>query len=391
MKKSVYLILLITAFSTTLGLGIISPFLLIFAEKQGANGFWMGMIFAGFGASRGIIMPIVGKLSDKRGRKIFITSGLFLFTVISLFYSNTESLTQLMIVRMIHGFATGMIMPIVMAYICDMAEGEHAGLRTGTMNMMFYLGLAAGPIWGGFLNHHFGFNSIFHAMSILGGITFLMTLFFLPNQDKAAAKTKVHVEPFKNLIEYNFVKAVLIIVTVLTLMLVVFLSFLPSLAEEKIHLDPFHIGIIISLGIFVAGILQVPFGWISDKWDMTGKLIQISFGTCIGMLSLFMIPLCPNFTALAVAGILMGLGAAVSMPPLTSAAIDIGHQAGMGAWMGIFSAARSLAFAVTPILCGLIMDYLGIDSVFYLFGILCVVGTISFLHYARLRLKGVLT
>jgi MFS family permease len=170
-------------------------------------------------------------------------------------------------------------------------------------------------------------------------------------------------------------------------MLVVFLSFMPSLAE-RVHVDTLHVGIILSVGIFLAGLLQVPFGWLSDKLDMTGRLIQISVGTCFGMFSLFLMPLAPGFPALLAAGALMGVGAAVSMPPLTSSAISIGHQAGMGAWMGIFSSVRSLAFAVTPIFCGLIMDILGIDAVFYLFGLLCLLGTLAFIHYALRRLHG---
>ncbi|MGB3113899.1 MAG: MFS transporter, partial [Candidatus Omnitrophota bacterium] len=75
-----------TAFSTMLGLGIISPFLPELVGRHGANGFWIGMIFAGFGISRGLIVPFIGKISDRLGRKLFVASGLFLFSVISLLY-----------------------------------------------------------------------------------------------------------------------------------------------------------------------------------------------------------------------------------------------------------------------------------------------------------------
>ena len=69
-----------------LGMGVISPFLPELVRRHNANGFWMGMVFAGFAFSRGLIMPLVGRASDRFGKKIFVASGLFLFSIISLLY-----------------------------------------------------------------------------------------------------------------------------------------------------------------------------------------------------------------------------------------------------------------------------------------------------------------
>ncbi|MBU1894522.1 MAG: MFS transporter [Candidatus Omnitrophica bacterium] len=110
MSKKAFWVLLIAAFSSMLGLGIISPFLPGFAEEHGANGFWLGMIFAGFGFSRTIIMPVVGKLFDKSRGKIIVTSGLVLYAVVSLFYPLADYVFSLIVVRVVHGFAAGMIM-----------------------------------------------------------------------------------------------------------------------------------------------------------------------------------------------------------------------------------------------------------------------------------------
>ncbi|NQT32608.1 MAG: MFS transporter, partial [Candidatus Omnitrophica bacterium] len=200
MRRSTFAILLITAFSSMIGMGVIAPFLPVFAKQHGANGFWMGFIFAGFGISRGIIMPIVGRLSDRIGRKIFVAGGLFLFTVISLFYPLANSIFTLTIVRMVHGLAAGMIMPIVMAYVGDLAEEGKEGEFTGAVNMMFYLGLAAGPFLGGMLNHYFGFDSVFFAMSALGAVTFLIVVVFLPKDKGLEARKQEAVRSFHSLI-----------------------------------------------------------------------------------------------------------------------------------------------------------------------------------------------
>ena len=180
MKRSTFCILFVAAFAAMLGLGIISPFLPVFAARHKINGFWLGMIFAGFGISRAVIMPFVGRVSDRGGRKIFVTSGLFLYTIISLFYVPTLNEYTLTIVRMLRGLAAGMIIPIILAYVGDISEKGKEGFTTGAMNTAFYLGLGSGPLLGGILHEAFGFDAVFIAMSasswrFLGGCVILIT------------------------------------------------------------------------------------------------------------------------------------------------------------------------------------------------------------------------
>ena len=387
MNKGTYSILLMCAFSAMLGLGIISPFLPEFARQHGANGFWMAMIFAGFGVSRGIIMPIVGILSDRIGRKIFVAFGLLIYTAISLLYVLPANVYTLTLIRLAHGLSAGMIIPIVMAYVGEISEKGREGATMGTLNTMFYLGLGTGPLIGGFLHHHLGVDSVFYAMAALGAVTFLIVVFFLPDIKGPGTEEGSAIKPFNVLIKYNLVKAVLIIAVIITLMMVVFMSFLPSLASE-IHVDVHHIGIIISLAIILAGLLQIPFGRFADRLDEAGKLLQIGAGTSVGMIALLLIPFCPDFGALLGAGILLGLGAAISMPALSSISVLIGKKAGMGSWMGIITATMSIGFILTPLISGVVMDHLGIDAVFYVLFMVALFGGLCYFYYIRRRMLG---
>jgi len=382
MKKGTFSILAITAFSTMLGVSVISPFLPAFAKQHGANGFWLGMIFAGFGISRGIIMPIVGRVSDRTGRKVFVSAGLLLFSVISLLYPVVEGVYALTAVRLVHGVAAGMVMPIVIAYIGESAEKGREGATTGGMNMMFYMGLAAGPLLGGLLDQYFGFDAVFHAMATLGVLTFLIVFFFLPDIKAKEGEAPEDLRKFSSLIKYGFIKAVLVIAVISTLMMAVFISFVPSLADT-VNVNTEHIGVIISLGIFLAGILQIPFGRLSDRFDRPGKLIQIGAGMSVGMVAVLVMPLCPDFTALVVAGALLGVGASIAVPALTGISVSIGERYGMGAWMGILHAAMSVGLVLTPLVFGVVMDHLGIHAVFYLLGLVVFFGTSGYLLYIR--------
>lgn len=390
MGKRTFSILLMAAFSASLGLGVISPFLPELVSRHRANGLWIAMIFTGFAFSRAIVMPFVGRLSDRFGRKIFVAGGLFLFAVISLFYPRAHNLFDLTLVRMVHGLAAGMIIPIVVAYAGESSQDSEKGTTAGWLLMMFYFGLAAGPFMGGFINQELGFAYVFYAMSLMAFIAFLIVLFFLKDPKEQLQAHQENEIPFKELIKYNFVKAILLIAVVTTVLIVIFMAFVPSLAA-RLNIDPDHIGIIISVSILIAGALQLPFGKFSDRLDRTGKLLQISAGTSVGMISLFVMPFCPSFTALLVAGSFMGLGSAISMPAIMSLSMSIGDEAGMGSWMGIINSARSIGFMGAPLIAGVIMDHLGVSMVFYVMGILAFFCGGFYLYFVYRRLTGHVT
>lgn len=75
LSRGPFFILLVAVFFGMLGLGIVLPLLPIFVDNFGASGFWVGALFTGYGLSRILLTPSIGSLSDRYGRKWFITGG----------------------------------------------------------------------------------------------------------------------------------------------------------------------------------------------------------------------------------------------------------------------------------------------------------------------------
>ncbi len=142
-----------------------------------------------------------------------------------------------------------------------------------------------------------------------------------------------------------------------------------------------HIGFIISIAIFIAGLLQIPFGEIAESHSRLGKLLQCSMGISVSMMAIFVLPLCPSFKALFVSGCFLGLGIAICAPALSSLSLGIGKKVGMGMWMGIFWAVMSAGLVVAPIATGIITDHAGIDSVFYSFAIFAFFAVLLCVYY----------
>ena len=130
MIKKVFPILALCVFSSTLGIGIVSPLLPLYIRDMGASGIWLGIIVASYFISNSVAVPIAGRLSDRRGRKYFLVIGLLAYSIISVGYVWADNVTQLTLIRLVHGVAGAVTIPIAMAYIGDLSpKGEEGKWR----------------------------------------------------------------------------------------------------------------------------------------------------------------------------------------------------------------------------------------------------------------------
>lgn len=379
MKKRIFSVLFISVFAAMLGLGIIAPLMPIYARSLGASGIWLGIIFSGFSLSRGIFMPIIGKLSDKKGKKRFITSGLLLYSIISLFYLLAGEVYYLTTVRLFHGLASAMVIPVARAYIGEMAEKGKEGKYMGTFNIPLLLGMGSGPFLGGILNDSFGIGSVFYAMAGLGAIAFLIALVFLPDIRYSGIRKMDDPIPFKEIIKNNVVKGLFLFRAIDGIGKGGVLAFLPILASTR-GITSSQVGIIISFSIFLMALLQRPFGRLADRYN---KLFLVLIGSTLGALTLLLIPIARNFWELLFISSLMGLGGATAIPSASALSVEVGQRLGMGFSMGLFSTAMSAGMIVAPIISGVIMDIFGVKSVFFVAGVVSLLGTFVFYHYIR--------
>ncbi len=383
--KRIFNVLFIAVFSAMLGLGIVGPLMPIYAQKLGATGVWLGIIFSGFSLSRAIFMPIIGRLSDKKGRKKFITLGLLFYTIISLLYIAAHSVWTLSLVRFLHGFASAMVIPIVMAYVGETSKEGREGRRMGLFNIAFFLGMGAGPLLGGVLHDTLGFNAVFHTMAALTGFAFLLTLFLLPDVRVAESKGKEKKAEisFGKIFSSHTLKGLLIYRFVNAMGRGGVMSFLPVLAAN-IHITPAEVGVILTTNIFFMALLQGFFGYLADKWN---KFYMVVAGAIIGAVALILIPLARNFWTFMALALLMGLGGAISMPAATAINVRIGNRYGMGASMGLFNMAMSVGMILAPLISGIVMDVWGLQYIFYVAGAISFVGIAIFFYYLYLGMR----
>ncbi len=379
MIKKVFPILALSIFSSMLGVGIIAPLLPLYAENLGAAGVWLGIIFASFSVSRAIFMPIIGWLSDRYGRKSFMVAGLFVYSVISLGYIWAGDVYQLTLVRLIQGAAAGMIIPIAQAYVGDISPEGEEGTWMGYFNTAFFTGFGVGPLMGGALTDHFGMDVAFYSMGGLNLLAFLVAILFLPGiqQRKTPSHSRLS---FKEMGSSGVVKGLFSYRLSFAIGRAAFSCFLPIFATIYMGLTPTFIGILLAVNILLMSLLQLYSGGIADRFN---RRILVVLGSLISFSFLASVPLLHNFWQLLGLCSFGAIGGAISMPAASALTIDEGRKFGMGSTMAIFAVAMSIGMAIGPILGGVIVDTLNIDSVFYFAAAMGFVGTTLFMWFTR--------
>jgi DHA1 family multidrug resistance protein-like MFS transporter len=378
MIKKIFPVLALSIFASMLGAGIISPLLPLYAENLGATGIWIGVVFASFSISRIIITPIAGRLSDRRGRKLLISIGLFSSSVISLGYIS-DSILQLTLARFIHGAAAGMIQPVAQAYVGDISPQGEEGKWMGYFHAAFFTGFGFGPLMGGVLTDHFGMAVSFCTMGVLNLLAFLTVVFSLPEVRPRKMATSTP-PSFKELSTSGVIKGLFSFQMAFSFGRGAFATFLPIFAGIYIGLSPTLIGILVAVNILLMSMLQLFGGNIADRFS---RRALVTIGSLASAASIALIPVAGNFWQLLAICALGGIAGAISIPAASALTVEEGRKFGMGSTMAMFAMAFSIGMAIGPLLSGVIADFVDINSVFYFGASVGLIGTSLFIWLAR--------
>ena len=378
--KRIYNVLFISVFATMLGLGVVSPLLPIYAESLGATGIWLGVIFSAFALSRSIFMPIIGRISDRRGRKWLILIGMFSYAVLSLTYLIADSVYSLTTVRFAHGIASAMGAPIAMAYIADLSEKGKEGSHMGNFSISMFLGMGMGPLLGGFLNDAFGMPSVFYTMAGLSAFATLLVAISLPEARPGLSENLVEdPAPMREIVRLPVMRGIVVFGFISALgrggMMVLIPIFGPLIA-----ISPTEVGIVLSANTFLMALLQVPVGRFTDRGN---KIALIVAGSTIIAIGLIAIPFSGSFWPLIATTSLIGVGGAIQQPSIMALTVDAGRTIGMGTSMGAYNTVFGIGMIIAPLLGGVFMDFIGVEAVFYVGGTITFVGTVVFAAMMR--------
>jgi len=180
-----------------LSYGTIIPLLYPFASRFGIGPAQLGMLFASFSIAQFIATPVIGRLSDKFGRKPLLLISLFGTSLSMALFAGAWSAPILFIARILDGI-TGGNMTVAQAIIADKYPPEQRSKGFGILGAAFGMGFLLGPALGGLLSTIHLTAPFWFASALAFGAT-MLGVFILPETLSKENRMAASNEPLFNL------------------------------------------------------------------------------------------------------------------------------------------------------------------------------------------------
>ncbi len=375
-------VLLLCIFMAMTGLGVISPIIPNYASDLGATGFMIGLLYSSFSISRAALQAPIGRLADRASKKKIIVTGLAAYTVTSILYAYATSAEMLVAIRLFHGVASAMVMPVAMAYAAELTPKGKEGRYMGYMSTAMFSGFGSGPLLGGFLYEHYSTAAAFHAMSALVGFSLILTLILVPEEKSFRKIERRPRRSFREILSNRKLRAAFVYRLVNALGRGNIMSFLSLFAVQILGISGTMVGVILSVGIFANALLQTPMGALADRINKVKLIVVGGLVASIGYIYMIHTRSVPE---LLLARLVVSAGGALSIPALTAIAAEEGKKLGAGSTMGVFNTAMSLGQIVGPVFSGILLDAYGMGAVFNFSGVIGILSVAAFYILSRER------
>ena len=371
-NKKALTIIFLTVFIDLLGFGILIPILPTFASTQiGISDFGIGLIVAVYSLMQFLFNPIVGKFSDRVGRRPVILISLLITSLSYIVFSFSSTFLVLFLSRILAGIG-GSNIGTAQAYIADVTDKENRAKGMGMIGAAFGLGFVFGPVMGGFLSH-LGYEFVGYASAAFSLLAFLFAFFLLP--ESMTEKKSMSGFSFK-LFNFGDVKNILKIPNI---GIFIFLFFVIIFSVANIY------GTFALLGQKYYGFSDRENGYLFGILGMVGVIIQgglikrlstmlsekslLILGMVALMLGLILLPYGGDFTGVAWVAVVLAIGTGILQPTLISFVSKYSPSNNQGAVLGFNSSMGSLARVLGPVWGGFAFQFLGYEAPFVTGGI----------------------
>ncbi len=348
----------------------------------------VGWVLSAFGLGSVAGSFIGGKLTDRVGyfKVQFWTLFLSGFMFMSLIWVRDFWTVCLMI------FLTTTIAdafrPANFTAVAAYSHRENRTRAIALVRMAINLGFAVGPAIGGFLAIAYGYHYLF----VIDGLTCIGAALLLrvmlsekaPTQEEADATEADMASVPANRSPYRDRRYMVFIFLIILNAIAFFqlISTMPLFFREGYSLDESQIGMLMAFnGLFIAA-TEMPLIYVLEK--RFSKLSIVNFGTFLIGFSFWVLTWLPaGWSAAFFSMFCITVGEMLSLPFISSLAIDRTDEQNRGSYMAVFTMAYSVSHIVSPNLGMQLADNFGFTSMWYVITGVSIMACVGFYFFGK--------
>jgi MFS transporter, DHA1 family, tetracycline resistance protein len=363
MKRGALPILFVYVIVVLLGFSLILPLLPHYAKQFNASPFVIGLLAASNALAQIIGIPIIGRLSDRFGRRPLILLGTAVGAVSFLILGLARSLPMMFAARILNGLLGGNI-ALAQAYITDITDEKDRARRLGVIGAAFGIGFLFGPALGGFVSR-WGYGVPSFAAAVLSLATFAWVLLALPESLTPERRAALSVDPRPPVTAAALLRALRrpVVGPLLTARLVHSLSFgifqssFALWASSRLGFTEQSTSLVLAWVGMVSVLVQgVAIGPLTRRFPERTLIIA---GLALLAGSQFAWAFVPNLVLLLSALALSALGGGVVNVTLTSSLTRAVSREEVGGSLGLSSALQGVASVAAPVIGGVLLQQVG--------------------------------
>ncbi|UCH31337.1 MAG: MFS transporter [Candidatus Bathyarchaeota archaeon] len=352
-------VIVLTVFIDITGYGIIIPLLPFYANEFQAGPTALGALIASFAIMQFFFSPLLGKASDKKGRKSILLLSLLISFISFAIFSFANSYLMLLLSRIIAGIATERA--VAQAYIADITDRKTRTKEMGKIGAAFGAGFIIGPALGGALSIY-GFSIPGYAAMFLTLINILSVISFLPEPQRDKEK-KIEItiagsgyfRGLRDSLRKPLLGPTFLILFIVTVAFSTIPVIVPLLSIDFFNFNSLELSYVF---IYIGLIQIVMQGFLINTLSRRlGEEKLIALGPMLMATGTILMPIFQNLVIFYLTNALLAAGFGIintAIPAFLSKRISPNEQ---GSILGIASSIASIANIPGPLIIGLIYDF----------------------------------
>ncbi|MCX4243910.1 MFS transporter [Paraliomyxa miuraensis] len=353
-----------------------------FLAERGADELMIGVVFGTMAASAIALRPAVGRLLDRRGRRVVARWGSVMHLAVTFAYLSVDSIGPwLFVVRIIHGAAEAMLFSTLFTIAADVVPASRRTEGIALFGVSGLLPMSLAGVMGDLILTHAGYAELFVASSIAAALGGLCSWLLADSRPAAQADAPAP-RSFLAAVMLPSLRPLWLMGLSFALAIASYFTFLKTYVE---HLGIGSMGLYYTVYSLAAIVLRLLLGWVPDRVGARRALAPAMTGTVIGLVVLSGMG---STLEMAVAGLLCGLGHAFVFPILSSLVVTRADQSERGAALSMFTALFDLGLLVGGPVLGVVLERTSYAVMFHTAAVVAALGGAVALLWDRRAVPG---